>query len=328
MDNIYQEAANNIRSMHEIESILNNDDIPTKSKVYFIHVVNNAIALPPKQQRNMNVLREMYMRIDKDTRMFRQFLNMIVELAQHFKFDNTSIIFAFKNISLESHFLNFVDFARRKNPIIERNNPLQLFLVLGLSILQLALNKNKSVSQPVDKDREYLMIQYRELNKHMTERFLNLDFGSEIVDQSQETYVNDLNSFNNDFGEEDNTISTDAQVHSEPVSTITVTAEMNKEQVPGITPIQSETEDCEEDLLDTFSYRNDDDNDDVNSDIIKTQENGNKEINLQNLENLVTEAGKTLAPQILNTMSQYSKEPYIHFNNNPLENFVDYIKRH
>lgn len=210
MSNIILEATNNIRAMHEIESIINNDDIPIESRKYFVQFVLSSLhnKRTVKQQKNITVFRDLFVRIDKDTRLFRTLLNVAVDLAEHFNFNNVSLVYALKNISLEEHFTNFVDFARRENPIIAKNSPLQLYLTLGLSIIKLALqkNRNETLKRFNENMKKSLFKKYAELSKSMSEHFINMDFGDFVAQSQQQNYTknnSDLNDFNRDDDDDD-----------------------------------------------------------------------------------------------------------------------------
>ena len=212
MSNIILEATNNIRAMHEIESIINNDDIPIESRKYFLQFVLSSLhnKRTVKQQKNITVFRDLFVRIDKDTRLFRTLLNVAVDLAEHFNFNNVSLVYALKNISLEEHFTNFVDFARRENPIIAKNSPLQLYLTLGLSIIKLALqkNRNETLKRFNENMKKSLFKKYAELSKSMSEHFINMDFGDFVAQSQQQNYTknnSDLNDFNRDDDDDDDT---------------------------------------------------------------------------------------------------------------------------
>ncbi|WBR61463.1 hypothetical protein [Drosophila suzukii associated hytrosavirus 1] len=354
MDSVFLEATNNIRAMHEIESILNNDDIPADSRSYFLQLISISLRkkLTPRQQKNVNIFRELFVRIDKDMRFFRTFLNVAVDLAEHFKFDNTSIVYAFKNLSLEEHFTNFVDFARRRNPVIDKNSPLQLFLTLGFSIIKLALQKNQiEKRQRINEDKKkYLFTQYYELSKGMSERFINLDFGEDILAQSHEEYTNDLDDFNNDDDEEEEidnkstTVTTFAEVHKEDVvvdedtSSLSSTVQTDLPNDKDVEVVESDLE-MKDDFDDLIKEIINDDNDDHDSGILKddntgsdkffrTLENGDKELNLQNLDTLVMEASRQFGPMVLGmSSSSVDKEPIVRFQaNNNVQNIVDFIK--
>lgn len=225
MYNIFLEATDNIRVMHEIETILDNDDIPARSRSHFLSLLTIACTkkLSPKQTENVKVFRELFVRIDKDTRTFRTFLNLAVDLAAHYKFENSPLVYAFKNVSLEDHFLNFVDFAKRRNPVIDRNNPLQLFLTLGISIIKLALSQNQLEMRQneVANNKKLLLNQYSELSREMSERFINMDFGSDMM-ANQDDYTDILD----DSDEYDNA----------PSSTQTCVAQIHATQSPMASP--------------------------------------------------------------------------------------------
>lgn len=349
--NIFLEATNNIRTMHEIESILNNDDIPADSRSFFIQFITNSLKknhLTKKQQKNLTVFREIYCRIDRDTRMFRTFLNISIDLAEHFKFENHSIVYAFKNISLEEHFNSFVNFALRRNPIIEKNSPLQLFITLGLAIFKLALKKNHLVKlkKTSDENKKILFNQYRELSRDMSERFLNMDFGEDIIIASKENdeYVSDLDNFNNydDDDDDDNVdndnhginIETTADIHSPNID-----KDHNNDDDNGSDGDDDENEEDVSDITKIIDdIKNPDDkesaddsdsglvllkNNDVNGDILKTLENGDQELNLTSLDSLVSEAGKQFGQTVL---SNLKTDTIVRFNSNNIQNIVDFIK--
>lgn len=190
MYNVFIEATDNIRVMHEIETILDNDDIPARSRSHFLSLLTISCTkkLTKKQQKNVQIFRELFVRIDKDTRMFRTFLNLAVDLAVHYKFENSPLVYAFKNLSIEDHFLNFVDFAKRRNPVIDKNNPLQLFLSLGISIIKLSIKKNQMDTRKKDAEtnKKLLLNQYSELSREMSERFINMDFGDDLMANKDE----------------------------------------------------------------------------------------------------------------------------------------------
>mgnify|MGYP004515112491 CR=1 FL=1 len=203
MYNVFIEATDNIRIMHEIETILDNDDIPARSRSYFLSLLTISYGkkLTQKQQKNVKVFRELFVRIDKDTRMFRTFLNIAVDLATRYKFEKSPLVYAFKNLSIEDHFLNFVDFAKRRNPVIDRNNPLQLFLSLGISIIKLSIEKNQIDSKKKESDvnKKLLLSQYNELSREMSERFINMDFGDDLMANQSEfdDILNDSDDYEN-----------------------------------------------------------------------------------------------------------------------------------
>lgn len=336
MDNLFLEATNNIRVMHDIESILNNDDIPINSRSYLLQFLTESskLKLTPQQQCNVNVFRDLFVRIDKDIRMFRTFLNIVVDLSSHFKFDNSALVYAFKNISLENHFNNFLDFARRKNPIIERNSPLQLLLSLGISLIKLALQKNhvEQKKKDIENRKKHLFSQYAELSRGMSRRFINLDF--DITDtnteQMDETYLKDLNNFNSDDMEE-------VESNIETIKTvITHTPDVHKESKEedyyNIHDIDEMLADLGDDTsLPKYDYENeDDDTSDDHDTILKSLQNGDKELDLQQLDSLVMQAGKQFGPVVFNHLTStdnlYNSEkpkPVVTFNNS-VHNIVDF----
>lgn len=334
--------------MHEIESILKNDDIPIDSRTYFLQFINTSMrnTLSPRQHKNVTVFKDLFIRIDKDIRMFRTFLNLAVDLAQHFKFENTSIVFAFKNISLEEHFTNFVDFARRRNPIIEKNSPLQLFLTLGLSIMRLAFQKSALEHKAKDNDlsKQLLMSQYTELSRGMSERFINMDFGEKFMERKFEVYDNDLDNFNQDEDEDD---TTEENVHV--ATEVTTTADVNIDAIIEEDENESEEEgdndeeDIEKILHDIISEEHDrdsgflhdddedgDDDDDHHSDggrkteVLKKLKNGDHELDLKNLDSLVM---NKIGPAVISSISAIDthQDPIVRFTNPGVKNFVDFI---
>lgn len=236
--------------MHEIESIINNDDIPVESRKYFVQFVLSSLhnKRTVKQQKNITVFRDLFVRIDKDTRLFRTLLNVAVDLAEHFNFNNVSLVYALKNISLEEHFTNFVDFARRENPIIAKNSPLQLYLTLGLSIIKLALqkNRNETLKRFNENMKKSLFKKYAELSKSMSEHFINMDFGDFVAQSQQQNYTknnSDLNDFNRDDDDDDDDDDNDAntddividntfntKVNNSPVRMKTVVADIHTQR--------------------------------------------------------------------------------------------------
>lgn len=360
MDSIFLEATNNIRAMHEIESILNNDDIPADSRSYFLQLITISLRkkMTPRQQKNVNAFRELFVRIDKDTRLFRTFLSLAVDLAQYFKFENHSIVYAFRNISLEDHFTSFVDFARRQNPIIEKNSPLQLFLTIGFAIIKLALQQNQLADGRQQLHREaskkMLLQQYSELSKNMSERFINLDFGEDIVrNQHKEDYDDDLDNFNRDdddddsvgdvSGRDNDTVVTFAEVHEDAADTF------NNSQ-PGTPRSKLDVartdfyvkNDLDEILKDIINDDEPEDHDSgfpkdsgsssgssADDEIFKTLENGDKELNLQNLDSLVMEASRQFGPAVLSGLSQ-QQEPVVRYQppgiSSNVQNIVDFMK--
>lgn len=281
MASILLEATNNIHTMYEIESILNNDDIPAHSRDLFLQFMTESIngKLSPKQQKNVDIFRKLYVRVDKDMRFFRNFLDLAVSMAEHFKFEQTPLVYAFKNISLEDHFLNFLDFASRQNLIIEKNNPLQLFISLGCSIIKLALQKNQieHVRKINEDKRKELFSKYSELKRGISRRFIDMDFGTDFSLNS-EPHTNDLDNFNcdDDFDDEDNHRNT------------SVIMDVN------------EVDKCV-DILKTF---NDQSTLSTDNTIIKTLENGNKEVNIENLDSLVMEAGLKFGPSVIQQITK------------------------
>lgn len=457
------EATNSIRAMHEIESILNNDDIPADSRSYFLQFITVSLhqTLSEKQQKNVTIFRELFVRIDKDIRLFRTFLDMAVDLAHYFKFENTSLVYAFKNVSLEEHFTSFVDFARRKNPIIDKNSPLQLFLTMGIAIIRLALQKTEIESNKESKEqnKKILAEQYRELSRNMSKRFINMDFGADIVEPST-GYTCDLDDFNNDDDGNDTDFQDTVEVRSKghtkdcssdtkkdccdgptirseykksgldgngkfgsdgckksgldelnksvekgykmsvkdlsqksvDISTKTVEAVLKNfseedileadyqprestgvtitelQETTPVAPKESFTHDSDSDIpslphsilsldlnedideiindiLETSPRETDDhdsgivydenDHDDQKSDdigdkIFTRLENGDKELNLNQLDSLVAEAGRKFGPAVLDTLSKAvgtdKKEPMVRFTNPSVQNIVDFIK--
>lgn len=364
MDNIFLEATNNIRAMHEIESILNNDDIPVDSRSFFLRFISISFkkTLTSKQQKNVNVFRELFVRVDRDTRLFRSFLNFSADIAEHFKFENTSLVYAFRNISLEEHFTHFVDFARRKNPIIAKDNPLYLFLTLGFSLIKLALHKNKiAINERINRENKKLLFsQYKELSIGMSERFINMDFGNDIKTE-QDDYSNDLDNFNMEDDTDTNNPShhhhsdnkndddddTESSMGSFQNHIITTAASVHSK--PQEKQEYDNNEDDDKDIESIVINGGDDDNnngddDDVNiekfegvlgsifnekqkdnNDIFKTLENGDKELNLQNLDSLVKEAGLQIGPMVFSAVS--SREPIVNYDNGSknMRNVLDFI---
>ncbi len=125
---------------------------------------------------------------------------------------------------MKNHFLNFVDFAKRRNLLIKNNTPFQLFLSLGLSIFKLAVHKNRTQNQEkLQDERKLLFDQYNALSKQLSEHFIDMDFGdiidardiyphcgsdvrnsdSKITTNNVSTYVQDLNDFNRDDDDDD-----------------------------------------------------------------------------------------------------------------------------
>jgi hypothetical protein len=184
MSSLVEAVGRNIRYLHEIQNIIDNEDIPMSDRLNFLAAMCSfmKMELSAKQMTMVNVFLDQYVKIDKDIRVFRTVLNLVINLAEHYKFDNTSVIYAFKNLSLQEHFLNFVDFSKRKNPIVKRDSPIHLILVLGCSILKLALQKEKSheTDNSGDNSRHLhdvnlLRSEYNTLRHSMNSRFLNLD---------------------------------------------------------------------------------------------------------------------------------------------------------
>lgn len=355
MTSMFIEASDNIRVMHEIETILDNDDIPVRSRSYFLKFISISVSkkLTPKQQKNVKIFRELFIRIDKDTRLFRTFLNLAIDLAVHFKFENSPLVYAFRNLSIEEHFLNFVDFAKRQNPVIDKNSPLQLFLSLGISIVKLALQKNQLSKRrkDIESNKRALLSQYNDLSKEMSERFINMDFGQDMTDQ-HEDYSADLNDFNNDFDDDDDVddvVDDDKKDVEQPITIAEVHAEQPSDFLNNINTIDCQVLKDEisieekdvvsvDDIDDIFEKITDeddaeDDDDDsgfvkgIDTDILKPLKNGDKELNLQNLDSLVMEAGRQFGPAVFNTISSSaSDKPVVRFNNNHnVQNIVDFI---
>lgn len=328
MADIFTEASNNIRAMHEIESILKNDDIPIDSRSYFLEFINTSLSGPPltpNQQKNVNIFKELFIRIDKDIRLFRTILNLAVDVAHNFKLDNNSLIYAFKNISLEEHFTNFVDFARRRNPIIEKNSPLQLFLILGFSIIQLAFKKStlEKKVEDMETNKKYLMQQYNELSRGMSKRFINMDFGEILVKQKAEQYAHDLDDFNKDEDDDDDNdigvIVTEED--SSDVINHTVVAQIESNNLNEYDDVASEhdIDDILKEIIDDSSdsgYMHGNDN------ILKTLDNGDCELNLESLDSLVM---NKLGPAVISSIKEVDTEPIIRFNNSTVTNIVEFI---
>lgn len=295
---IFMEAANSILAMHEMESILSNNDIPIESRKLCLDFVSVSIRkkLTFKQQKNVESFREIFVRIDKDTRFFRTFLTVAVNIAEHFKFDNISIVYAFKNISLIDHFPNFVDFARRQNPIIDKNSPLQLLLTLGFSILKLAIQKNQNViNRDFDEEKKQsLFEQYRKLSLGMSERFIDIDFGLDIVTtQEQDASNNDLNAFNNDDSDDE---------ESDESAIIKVDVQATIEEIPQHLRLDNDMDDIVQKYLCDPGDLTNDGGSNADGNILKTLKNGNTEIDLKSLDNLVIEANKTFGQSTLSAI--------------------------
>lgn len=366
--NIFEEASDNIRVMHEIETILDNDDIPARSRSHFLKFISISYSrkLSKKQQNNVRVFRELFIRIDKDTRLVRTFLNVAIDLAVHFNIEDSPFVYAFRNLSLEEHFINFVDFAKRKNPIIEKNNPLKLVLSLGISLVRLALKKNKMSAgrkNEIDTKKRDLLLQYQELSKEMSERFIEMDFSDEILGQ-EDVYSKDLDGFNRDDDEDEEDeevikenpsqqqhtdIDADEEVDNKP---IIVQAEVHPmPAVPKLYSIDEEqqqnaTDDDEEDVLslnaeDDISYMFDEmlaqkqqdaqeQKESNDGDILKPLENGDRELNLNGLDSLFMAAGRQFGPAVLNSIStnttdKEKNKPLVRFNNTSIQSIVDFI---
>lgn len=278
--------------MYEIESIINNDDIPVHSRDLFMLFMTECVEgkLSPRQQRNVDVFRKLYARVDKDMRFFRNFLDLAVNLAEHFKFEQTPLVYAFRNISLEDHFLNFLNFASRQNLIIEKNNPLQLFISLGCSIIKLALKKDQIEKKKKvnDTKRKMLFEKYNDLKRGMSRRFINMDFDMEIND---EPHTSDLDNFNCDDGDDYE----EEEFTADPYHNKTKIIEKDVKNM----------DDCIK-ILKNINERSSSpivDGGDSNN-IFKTLKNGDKELNIQKLDSLVMEAGIKFGPSVVSTITK------------------------
>lgn len=389
MRNIFKEASKNIRSLNAVDSIIENDDIPWASKLFLISVMSSAVKAGKAEQRNADAIYEIFNRVDKDMRLFRNFLGMVVDLANHFKIEHMALVFAIKHISLRDHFNSFLDFAERKNPIIKKDSPLQLCLTLGLSIIKLALNNqnmnrtNAEQNLRRQREKDRLQTEYRKLHECMSERFINLDFGLEMVNhQSSDIYASDLTNFNRDDDEDENcgegssgssgglTTTTTTVVDITPKncryileataasSSIVNTIENYNDSLPSTSSsILSARNNIEEDIvaenvvvtaaaantdmniticnsdedsgiksmdgsdvdilkslqhssLDYLLRRNLPVDDNTNTmDVLKTLENGDKEVNLTNLDSIFTEASVKFGPEVLKTVVSFSSVP-------------------
>lgn len=206
-DDVFSEAANNMRAMHDVNSILNNDDIPVDSRSYFLEFVKTSMrgSLTAAEQKNVAIFKELFMRVDRDIRTFRTVLTAAVNISQTFKLENNSFIYALKNISLSDHFTHFIDFARRRNPIIPKDSPLHLFLALALNILHLAFNRTTLEKMENEKksQRQYLMEQFNKLKVDMSENFIRTDFSMVFDREKSKETASDLDCFNRDDDEID-----------------------------------------------------------------------------------------------------------------------------
>lgn len=359
---MFAEASDSVRSMHEIGSILRNDDIPIDSREYFLRFVNTSLQqdLTKQQRRNVKIFTELFVRIDKDMRMFREFLNLAVHMAEHFNFENHSLVYAFRNISLSEHFTSFVDFARRRNPIIEKNSPLQLFLTLGMSIIRLAFKKQGEMMHQVNaaKEKESLMKEYKLLSENMSKRLIVMDFGEMLNSQKSQSYEKDLDTFDkddDDYDEEEDGEDIKPTVFETraTIETIVEESEEAKELEEEDTKVEAKDEveddddddDDVEDVIENLLYSEDHDSgilgcdnesDDENNNrilklsssldpsdgILKTLNNGNTEVNLEELNSFVV---NKIGPVVYDTLTSHKDEPIIRFKNHNVQNIVDFI---
>lgn len=306
MANILLEATNSIHTMYEIESIINNDDIPAHIRDLFMQFMTESLQgnLTARQQRNIKIFRKLYVRVDKDIRFFRNFLDLAVSLAETFKFENTPIVYAFKNISLEEHFLNFLDFASRQNLIIEKNNPLQLFISLGCSIITLALkkNQNENLRKVNESKKQVLFAKYSALKKGISRRFIDMDFGLQH-DLNDEPHAADLDDFNCDTYDDDErppspSLPPPPQQHK-PKHDAKIVDNNVDDIADCIDVLKSMTDTAQMSSSSSSSIINGGGGSGIGDSIIKTLENGDTELNIQKLDSLVMEAGLNFVPAIM-----------------------------
>lgn len=401
--NIFLEASDNIHTMHEIERIIENEDIPARSRSHFLKFMSISLNknLTKKQQKNVKMFSELFIRVDKYTRMFRTFLNITTDLAAHFKLENPRLIFALKNISIEEHFLEFVEFAKRPNPVIDKNSPLNLVLSLGISFVRLALDKNQqstSKQNEILATKKTLLAQYNDLSKDMCERFISMDFGDDIISQHA-IFNEDLDNFNNDDDDDccdiddidinanvknvsskldeinnKNHIEVKADVHSVPDAFANgqetedlnlVIDSRNLENLNehpircGVVDVDTsvksksdsnlnddydqevniiaddQVDDILENITEDFMSGNSDDQDSClvkeYDSILKPLGNGDRELNMKNLDSLVMEAGRQFGPSVLSTINSVSgaieKKSMARFNNYSAQNIVSFINQ-